>query len=192
MNIHEIYVLQNLFICLCLDLYFECLDLYFECLDLYFGCLDLDRNGARDQGPGPGPGPGPNHESYPSYWINKYITPFYVFELGVPNQRACGASPTSAKTRPWNFGPCTLCILSFLLLLAWCAQSACLRRFADLKKTRPWDFGPCVLCFLLFFYVFLAWCAQSACLRRFADLRKNTTLEFWTMYPMYFVIFCCF
>ena len=71
------------------------------------------RAGTRDEGPGPGPGPGPNHESYPSYWINKYITPFYVFELGVPNQRACGASPTSEKTRPWNFGPCTLCILSF-------------------------------------------------------------------------------
>ena len=38
------------------------------------------------------------------------------FWLGVPNQRACGASPTSEKTRPWNFGPCTLCVLSFFVV----------------------------------------------------------------------------
>ena len=59
MNIDEPMCFTYVFICLCLDLYFECLDLYFE-------CLDLDRNGTRDQGPGTragtrdqGPGPGP-------------------------------------------------------------------------------------------------------------------------------------
>ena len=34
--------------------------------------------------------------------------------------------------------PCVFC--RFSLLSAWCAHSACLRRFADLRKTTPLDF----------------------------------------------------
>ena len=85
---------------------------------------------------------------------------------------------------------CVFCRL--LSLLAWCVQSACLRRFADLSKNTPLEFWTMCLMYFVIFCVFLAWCAQSACLRRFADLRKNTTLEFWTMCPMDFFIFCVF
>ena len=35
-----------------------------------------------------------------------------------------------------------------------------------------------------------AWC--RCCLRRFGDLRKNTPLDFWSMYPVYFVDVCRF
>ena len=38
-------------------------------------------------------------------------------KLGVPNQRACGASPTPEKTRPWIFGAGILCIL--LIFVFW-------------------------------------------------------------------------
>jgi hypothetical protein len=37
---------------------------------------------------------------------------FCYFYFGVLNTRACGASATSEKRPPWNFGACILCILS--------------------------------------------------------------------------------
>ena len=72
------------------------------------------------------------------------------------------------KTRPWNFGACTSCVLSF-----------------------------CVV-FLSILNIFLPVLGSPSrvrlcgCLRRFADLRKNTPLEFRGMYLVCFVDSCCF
>ena len=118
------------------------------------------------------------------------IKAFHVFELGVPNQRACGASPTSKKTRPWNFGPCTLCILLFVVAFSLVCPISVPAALRWPQKNTPLGFWTMCPMYFVIFFVFLAWCAQSACLRRFADLRKNTPLEFWTVYPMYFVNFC--
>ena len=76
------------------------------------------------------------------------------------------------------------------LLLAWCAQYACLRRFADLRK----KYVPGILenassrfCLWL---LLSAWCAQCACLRHFAKIRKSNALKVWGMYLVYFVDLC--
>ena len=93
----------------------------------------------------------------------------YVFELGVPNQRACGASLTSEKTRPWNFGPCTLCILSFFVafsLVCPLSVPAALRR--PQKKHAPgiWDHVPYVFCHFLCVFSLVCPISVPAALRR--------------------------
>ena len=58
--------------------------------------------------------------------------------VGVPNQHACGASPTSEKTRPWIFGACILCISSIFVtfsLVCPISVPAALRR--PQKKHAP-------------------------------------------------------
>ena len=94
----------------------------------------------------------------------------YFSVLGSPSRvrvccAACGASEPSEKTRPWNFGACTLCVLRFLLFFV---------RFVHLfAGSGVSQQGACVM----------------HCLRRFRTLRKNTSLEFWSMYPMGFIDF---
>ena len=56
---------------------------------------------------------------------------------------------------------------------AWCAQWACLRRFANLRQKNTPGILKHVPCIMNPFLLLLAWCGQCACLRRFADLRKK-------------------
>ena len=109
----------------------------------------------------------------------------------MPNQRACGASATSERTRPWNcgayFNMCIYVLYVLMSLVCPIRMPAALRRHQE--KHAPGFLVPCVFCRLV---LLLAWCAQSACLRRFANLRKNTPLEFWSKYLVYFVDFCHF
>ena len=83
-----------------------------------------------------------------------YFVDSFYFQLGVPNQRACGASATSEKTRPWNFGACfnMFIYVFFVLMSLVCPISmpAALRR--PQKKHAPGilEQVPCVFCrFLL-------------------------------------------
>ena len=77
-------------------------------------------------------------------------------EPGVPNQHACGASATSEKTDPWNFGACIFRVLSIFgtfSLVCPISIPAALRR--PQQKTRPWNVGACTLCVLPIFVVLL-------------------------------------
>ena len=93
-----------------------------------------------------------------AFW-NMYLVcfaEFCCFQFGVPNEHACGASPTSEKTRPWNFGACTLCVLpNFVVFSLVCPMSmpAALRR--PQKKHAPGilEHVPCVFCRFLLFLV---------------------------------------
>ena len=96
-----------------------------------------------------------------------------VYELGVPNARARGTSPTSENTRPWGFGACALffSLSSFVSSRFSCPMRvpAALRRP---QKEQFWIFGPCPLCIFLLLAL-LVWCAKCMCLQRCANLRKT-------------------
>ena len=62
-----------------------------------------------------------------------------------------------------------MCLYAFLICLwAWCAQSACLRRFADLRKNTPLEFGSMYLVYFVDFVTFSLVCPirVPAALRR--------------------------
>jgi hypothetical protein len=113
---------------------------------------------------------------------------FWYFLVCVPNARACFTD--LRKARPWHFGSCTLCILSFFvtfILACSIRVPAVLRR--PQKKDPPGILEHVSYAFCRF-VLLLAWCAQCACLQRFGDLRKNTPLDFWNMWVVYFLEFC--
>ena len=66
--------------------------------------------------------------------------PFLVlYELSVPNQQGHGAWARQSKGIVEDVSIVFVC---FLLLLAWGAQSECMRRVGDLEKQiHPWNFG---------------------------------------------------
>ena len=81
---------------------------------------------------------------------------FCCFELGVPNEHTCGASPTSRKARPWIFGTCTLRVLTiFVVFNLVCPMSmlAALRRTQEKHAPGILEHVPCVFCRFLLFLV---------------------------------------
>jgi hypothetical protein len=65
-----------------------------------------------------------------------------------PMTLACGDSPSSEKTFPWNLEHVCLASQRSSSLLVWCAQCACLQRFAKLRKNTPLEFWSMYLVYL--------------------------------------------
>ena len=78
----------------------------------------------------------------------------------MPNQRVCGASATSAKTRSWTLGACFnmfICAFDvFMSLVCPISVPAALRRPQKKHAPEIWEHVPCVFCrFMLFLVRFL-------------------------------------